>query len=234
MKLFIALFVAILFSSCGGDFNGIQGSGNVTTQTRNIDQAFEKIQVNNGIDVVIEQSETKSVAVEADDNLLKIIETRVENGVLIIESNQSYNSEKTPKVTVKIPVITGLDATSGSHIESHNTLITENIKVISSSGSGIDINVEAGFISLVTESGSNIQASGKAIKLKTNSESGSEISASNLMVNEVDAEASSGSSTTVNPIVSLKASASSGSSILYKGTPKSISKEENSGGSVSN
>ena len=75
--------------------------------------------------------------------------------------------------------------------------------------------------------------SGKALTLDTKSSSGSEIDAKDLAANEITAQSTSGSNTTVNPIVLLNAKASSGSSIDYVKEPKKVIKEETSGGSVS-
>ena len=69
--------------------------------------------------------------------------------------------------------------------------------------------------------------------VKTNSSSGSTINAQELAANEITAESTSGSNTSVNPIVLLNAKASSGSSIEYVKEPKKVVKEESSGGSVS-
>lgn len=228
--------MALLFSSCGHSMNfngGIKGSGNITTETRNANQDFKKIEVSRGIKVIVEQSDNKSITVKADDNLQQHIITKIENGVLIIESDESYNSTETPVVNVKMPVINGLSTSSGSEITSANTLITEKIDVKSSSGSEIKITVEADAITIESTSGSSIEASGKALKLETATSSGSTINAENLMTNEVISQASSGSSTSVYPIVKLDAEASSGSSINYHKIPKILSKKENSGGSVS-
>ena len=227
--------MALLFYSCGHsmNFNGIKGSGNITTETRDANQDFKKIEVSRGIKVILEQSENKSISVETDDNLQQHIITKIENGVLIIESDESYNSTETPVVNVKMPITNGLSASSGSEIVSSNTLITEKIDVKSSSGSEIKISVEADTIKIESTSGSSIEASGKALKLETAASSGSKINTENLMTNEVISQASSGSSTDVYPILKLEAKASSGSSINYHNEPKTISKEENSGGSVS-
>jgi len=234
-KFIVATLIALLFSSCGHSLNignGIKGSGNITTETRTVNQDFKNIEVSYGIKVIVEQSDTKSITVEADDNLQEHIITKIENGVLKIESDKNYNSTETPIVNVKMPVINGLSASSGSEITSSKALITENINVKSSSGSQINIDVEADAISLESTSGSSIEASGKALKLETSSSSGSEINAEKLMANEVISQTSSGSSTDVYPIVKLDAKASSGSSISYHKIPKTISKEESSGGSV--
>ena len=235
-KFIVAALMALLFSSCGHSINlgnGIKGSGNITTETRNVNQDFKKIEVSNGIKAIVEQSDNKSITVEADDNLQQHIITKIENGVLKIESDESYNTTETPVVKIKIPAINGLSTSSGSEITSLGTLITENIDVESSSGSQIKIAVEADAIKIESTSGSSIEVGGKALKAATSSSSGSTIDAKNLMTNEVISQSSSGSNTSVYPIVKLDAKASSGSSISYHKIPKTISKEESSGGSVS-
>lgn len=226
--------MALLFSSCGHsmNFNGIKGSGNIITETRTVNQDFKKIEVSRGIKVIVEQSDNKSITVETDDNIQQHIITKIENGVLKIESDENYNTSETPVVNVKMPIINSLSASSGSEITSSGALITEYIDVKSSSGSQVNISVEADVIKTESSSGSQIEASGKALKLETSASSGSTIDAKNLMTNEVISKASSGSSTDVYPILKLEAKATSGSSINYHNVPKTVSKEENSGGSV--
>ncbi len=234
-KFIVVTLITLLFSSCHHVFSlgeGIRGSGKITTENRSINQDFKSIEVSSGIKVVVEQTDNKSITVEADENLQKHIITKIENGVLKIDSDESYNVSTTPIVNVKMPFIAGLSATSGSEIISYKTLMTEKIDVKSSSGSKIKIDIEADNITLESSSGSNIEASGKALKLETSSASGSEIKANKLMANEVISQSNSGSNTTVYPIVKLEAKASSGSSIGYYKNPKNILKEENSGGSV--
>ena len=235
-KFIVAAIMALLFSSCGHSMilgNGIKGSGDITTETRKVDQDFKKIAVSYGIKVIVEQSENKSITVEADDNLQQHIITKIENGVLKIESDENYKTTETPVVKVKMQVTNGLSSSSGSEITNIGTLITENIDVESSSGSQINITVEADAIKIKSTSGSSIEVGGKALKAETSSSSGSTIDAKNLMANEVKSQTSSGSNTAVYPIVKLDAKASSGSSISYHKTPKTVSKEESSGGSVS-
>lgn len=235
-KFIVAALMALLFSSCNSGINfgdGIKGSGNITTETRPATQDFKSIEVSQGIRVNIEQADTKSITVEADDNLQEHIITKIENGVLKIKSDSNYNSTETPVVNVKMPIVSGLSASSGSEINSNSTLISNTISAKTSSGSRINIEVEADEITLESSSGSNIEANGKALKLETTSSSGSSIDAKDLMANEVISQTTSGSSTSVYPILNLNAKASSGSSINYYKVPKTITKEESSGGSVS-
>ncbi|QBN19901.1 head GIN domain-containing protein [Flavobacterium nackdongense] len=235
-KFIVAALMALSLFSCGNSYNigsGLKGSGTRTNETRAVNQDFKNIKVSNGIKVIVEQAPNKSIAVEADDNLMKHIITKVENNVLVIESDTNYEATKSPVVHVKLPFINGLSASSGSNIRSATILKTEKLDVSSSSGSQIYIEVEADAIALESSSGSSVEASGKALKLETSASSGSEINAKDLMANEVISQTSSGSNTSVCPILKLDAKASSGSSVNYHKAPKTLVKEESSGGSVS-
>ena len=233
-KFIVTVLVTLLFTSCGNNiFNGIKGTGNVQTEKRNITEKFTKISVSRGIEVIVEQANDVFVEVEADQNLLNHITTKVENGTLVISSDENIYSSDAETVHVKIPVLEALETTSGSNIKSKSILKGTSISVKSSSGSEIEVALEYDTISSESTSGSTINLSGKALKSTSESSSGSTIDASDLLANEVISQATSGSSTEVHPLVSLNGKASSGASINYDGSPKTISKEETSGGSVS-
>lgn len=235
-KAITATIAGLLLTSCNYKIdlgNNITGSGNIVKEERKLN-SFTNVSVKTGIDCEIKQAADFQVTVEADDNVIKEIKTRVENGTLVIESdfNSFYNVTK--KVTVYMPIISNLESTSGSTLKSLNTLIGTNISLKSSSGSSMDATVESDTISLETSSGSEQNIKGKALKLYATSSSGSTIDADEVIANDVAAQSTSGSSIDVNPIVSLDGKASSGSSIHYKNNPKKVNKEESSGGSVSN
>ena len=238
-KFIVVTLIALLFSSCkysnDSDIFGksITGSGNVTTENRKVQGDFKSVEVSNAIELTIEQSDKTQITVEADDNLQKSITTKVEDGVLIIASDySSFINIKSRKVTVKMPIIDGLQASSASSIQSINTLKGNKIQVEGSSASSINLNLEFDTITCKSSSGSKANIEGKALKLETKSSSGSEINAKELFANEITADASSGSSIHVHPIVSLNAKASSGSSISYNVIPKTIQQKTSSGGSI--
>jgi hypothetical protein len=234
-QFIIVVLTALLFGSCNqiGNFKSITGSGNVTTEKRNVQGDFKSVEVSNAIDLVIEQSNTTEITVEADDNLQKEITTTVENGVLVIACKiNNFNSITSKKVTVKMPVIEALEASSASSINTDSVLKGSSLSLVSSSAATIHANVEYETIQLTTNSASNQSIKGKTLHLETSASSGSVIDTAELLANDVIAHSSSASSITVHPIVNLKAEASSGGDIRYNTTPKSIQKKENSGGSI--
>jgi len=232
-KFLIAAIVALLFTSCNQVFNGIIGNGDVQVEKRIIKEKFTKIEANSGVEVVIEQGNDITVEVEADSNIIKHITTKVENGTLVVSTDASFYNTEAETVRVKMPVIEALEATSGSSIDTQKTIRGVNLVAKTSSGSGMELDVEYDKVSTESSSGSTLEVSGKAMKFNASSSSGSSIDAQSLLSNDVIAQATSGSSIDVHPLVSLNAKSSSGASIDYDGTPKNISKEETSGGSVS-
>jgi hypothetical protein len=235
LKLVI-LLITIFLASCNANLNlgeGIDGSGNVVTEKRTIEAPFTKIDASTGVETIVEQGTTTEVEVEVDDNLMEHIVTRVENGTLIVKIEENINTMESAIVRVRTKTIEGLKSSSGATIRSKSTLKGTNLALKSSSGSTINTDLEYEKVNCKSSSGSEIKLSGKALALETISSSGSEIDAKDLAANEITAQSTSGSNTTVNPIVLLNAKASSGSSIDYVKEPKKVVKEESSGGTVS-
>lgn len=233
-KFIIATVTALLFASCNfTNMKSIEGSGNVTTEKRIVQGDFKNVSVSNAIDVVIEQSDKTEIIVEADDNLQKEIKTTVEDGTLVISCEfTSFHNVTKKKVIVKMPVIDALEASSASTITSTNVIHSTNIKLDASSAATMNVNIESDEISLDTDSAGSITIEGKALKVKSSASSAANIEAEKLLANEIEADADSGASINISPIVSLKANANSGGSINYKGSPKTIEKTSNSGGSI--
>lgn len=232
----IILLLTLSLTSCNGNLNlidGIEGSGNVITEKRNIESPFTKIQASTGVEVVLEQGAPSEIEVEVDDNLMKYIVTKVENGTLNVKIDGNINTMENAIIRVKTKTIEGLESSSGASIKTINKLSGTSLTLKTSSGSTIQADLEYEKVSCESTSGSEIKVSGKTLTLETKSSSGSEINAKELASNEITAQSTSGSSTTVNPIVLLIAKASSGSSIDYVKEPKKVVKEETSGGSVS-
>lgn len=234
-KFIVITLMAFLFGSCNqfDKINSITGSGHVTKEKREVTGDFKSVTVSNALDLVIEQSDKTEIIVEADDNLQKEITTKVENGVLIVSCKMgNFNNVTSKKVTVKMPVIEGLEASSASTINSGTTLKGNNLSLVSSSAASIHATVEYETVQLNGSSASNQNIKGKALKVEASTSSASVIDAAELLANEVIASSSSGGSTTVHPILNLKAEASSGGNVTYTGSPKSVQKEESSGGSI--
>lgn len=234
-KLILITITALFFAACNfnNGFNTIDGSGNVTTQNRPVNENFTKVEVENAIELIIEQADSTSIVVEADDNIIDHITTKIQNGALVIESDNNRFKNATRKVTVKMPLINEIESSSASTVRSTNLLKSAHLILDASSASKINIKVEADKLAASATSGSTITLEGLSLDIEVDASSGSLINAEKLEANNVNADASSGGSITVHPIAALKAEASSGAAIKYTIVPKTIDKHVSSGGSVS-
>ncbi|KAB8155228.1 DUF2807 domain-containing protein [Kordia sp. TARA_039_SRF] len=231
---FIAIAILSLFmTSCNFNFgSGIKGNRNVVSEERDAEESFTVIKASEGLDVYITQSETASIEVEADENVIGLIATDINNGVLKIHTEKNIGRCKSKKVHVSLPVIEKIISTSGADVFSTSIIIAEMLEVKSNSGADVKLEVEAESIICSTSSGADIKIAGTADSLEATASSGSDIIAKDLTVKNCNASASSGADVTVYVTEKLVASSSSGGDVNYYGNPPSVAKNKSSAGGV--
>ncbi|RPI95241.1 MAG: DUF2807 domain-containing protein [Chloroflexi bacterium] len=146
MKRIFSVFLIALFfipSLACGYFpaNFVVGSGNVVTQDFDVSN-FDRITLEGSGDVYIEQGQTESLSVEADDNIIPVLDISVAGGELTLGIKEGVDITPSQSITYTITVedLNGL-ALLGSgnfYVEPVNS---NNFK-ISIPGSG-DIEIES-------------------------------------------------------------------------------------------
>jgi hypothetical protein len=234
-KFTIGILLSLLFVSCNFDINldsGVRGNGIVSTVERTLDADFNQIEVSRGLDVYLTQSGTPSLKVQADENLHEIIITKIENGILKIYAEDNIRKSESKKIMVNITTLNSLSATSGSDVFSTNTIKAETIKLITTSGADIEINLDAQHAILASTSGSDIKVKGATNTLSASATSGSDIDAEDLISQICTASVTSGADISVYVKEKITASATSGGDIKYYGNPKNTSISDAVSGSV--
>lgn len=232
-KIIVTTLVALLAFSCNFDFNpGIEGNGNVTTETRSLNSEFDQIDTARGLEVILTHGNEEKVVVEADENLQDIITVEVVSNTLRITTEKNIASSATKKVYVTFDNLEGIESSSGSSVYTNETITATSFDIDSSSGSSINITLNADSVSCDTSSGSVVSIAGKTDNLNASSSSGSVIRATNLKTQNATVRASSGGNINVNTSNILTAKASSGGNISYSGNPEKINKSDNVSGSI--
>jgi hypothetical protein len=87
-------------------FTSVQGSGVAKTETREI-HGISAISFTGLGSVVVEQGTTESLTVTADDNVLPLLETHVEDGTLVIgvKSNNIFNTGFNPRTPIEFKIV---------------------------------------------------------------------------------------------------------------------------------
>jgi hypothetical protein len=229
MKHFFILLLSV-FTLVSCDMT--TGSGNIVTETRKTG-SFDAISVGGSFEVEVKTGDVTSVVVEADDNIMKYIETRVSGNTLKIstEGMHSY-SDVHMKVFVTAPAINSIKASASADVVVDNVL-TNNGKLTfkASSSASIKAEVDAPEIETDASSSATITLTGKTKTHKTEASSSADIKAFGLLSENTTAHASSSANIEVHASVNLDAKASSSGSIDYKGAA-TVSKSESSSGSI--
>lgn len=210
------------------------GSGNMVTRVEDV-SSFDKISVSGAFYVeVVPGSAEQRVQVTADDNIMEDVLVRVEDGELRIKmrSGTNYN-DVYPKVIINIASLDKISTSASAKVQVKNTLKSSGkIQLETSSAGTIIADVDAPSIDADASSGSTLELSGRTQSYTAQCSSGSIINSASLLSENTDVQASSGASAKVHASVTLKAAASSGADVDYKGGG-SVSSKASSGGSIS-
>ena len=128
--------------------------------------------------------------------------------------------------------VNAITSTSGSDVYSTNTINANHLKLKSTSGSDMKLDVNTSVLECESTSGSDLRLSGKTVKLIAEATSGSDIKASDLKAESSQVKATSGADITVNTSKELTAKASSGGDIKYYGNPEKVEKSDGVSGSI--
>lgn len=87
---------------------GVQGSGKAATEHRTVSK-FSSIDAKGSFDVDVKIGGAPSITITGDDNLLKLVETKVDGDTLVLSTTKDYNSKTNMKVMVTAPSLEDFD-----------------------------------------------------------------------------------------------------------------------------
>lgn len=228
----VILLVAFSATSCIR-IAGIRGSGDVSSEERNI-AGVDSVSVGSGINLYIDQNGTETLRIEAEDNILPLIVTEVENGHLKIDYKitlfRGLSLTKPVNIYLTVKEVNRVGISSGSTLRSEN-LKTDSLKLDLSSGAEGKITVDTNELEIRLSSGSRLTVSGKTADQEVDLSSGTVYEAEELSSRTAVLEVSSGATATVNVSENLDVDISSGGIVRYSGSPQIIS-DISSGGSL--
>lgn len=202
------------------------------SQTRSLGR-FTGVKVAEGIDVYLVKGAQESARVEVYGTPIQNVITEVSGSYLKVHMKDgNYRGRVDVKVYVTYTQIEKLSASSAGNIYSQGVIKSSSLDVSSSSAANIEIEVDAGQISVSASSAGEVEIKGSGKSLRADASSAGEIDAYDLEAETVEVNAASAGSAKVNVKDALRADASSGASIRYRGNPSKSVTNSSSGGSV--
>jgi hypothetical protein len=224
------LFALFALTACTG--LTIQGEGNMTTESRDV-EGFDEVDVCCGMRLVVAQGEGYSLEIQGLASVLPEIRTRVDGSRLVVDVDDFplgiVTIEGPVTVYVTAPEFTALSSSGGGRIEA-SKLDAERLALDLSGGGRAAIeSLVADELTVGLSGGSQMELAGRVDTQEIDASGGSKFLASDLQSAEARVDASGGGRAELWVTDSLDVSASGGSQIEYYGGPQVIS--DTSGGS---
>lgn len=211
----IVFFAAIIiaFTSC----DRLSGSGNIVTEKRALDN-FTGISVGSAFEAEI-KSGPYAVEVEADDNLMKHIKTRVTGGILKIEFKKNTSITNAHlKVYITAPEINRINSSGAARVKVIDQLKSSGKIILETSGAGnIEAAVDAPEIETEVSGAGSIDVKGRTRSHSAKASGGGSIKSKELLSENTVAKSSGAGNIHVHASVSLKANASGAGNVFYTG-----------------
>jgi Putative auto-transporter adhesin, head GIN domain len=135
-QFFIPVLCAILslsLTSCIKE--SIDGNGNLITEKRTISAKFTAIRLQSTANVVLKQGSPVSVEVTSSSNILSAITTNVVGNTLVIDTEGSIITNAATEVTITVPNLAEIIASSTGDISTEGNFIFNDL-IVAVSGTG--------------------------------------------------------------------------------------------------
>lgn len=203
------------------------GSGRVVSESRPAAD-FDSIAASASIDVVVRQAAKEAVTVEAEDNILPLVETVVEPSgagkrlVIRFRKGESISTHKPVKVSVDVVRLSGLSMAGSGDVQV-KTLKSPSFKLSlsgSSDASLSDLTIDAFELSI--SGSSDVVAAGRAGKVSISIAGSGDAKMFDLMADDVRISIAGSGDAEVHADKSLEVSAAGSGEVVWTGNATQV------------
>ena len=186
---------------------------------------FENLSIQNSFEVTIVQSNEYKVKVDCNENIEKFLEVSMDGETLNLhmENNKAYYNV-TCKAVVYLPNLSSVDVKGASKVNIPD-FETEALEIEVSGAANIFGNVATNKLNINSKGASKIHFTGQVKHCKILSAGATKIEAKDLLVNELEVEASGASKIVVHAVDELNVNLSGASKFDYYGNPQILNKK---------
>jgi hypothetical protein len=198
----------------------VVGSGNIKAEARN-ESAFRRISTSGVYNVYITPGAKSDIRVEADDNLLPLIITKVNGNELEIYTKKGYDIKptKTINIYVTLDELEELSSSGSGGFYSKGKLKGNNVKFSFSGSTNTNIDLNANNLTVQVSGSSKLNLKGNIPDTKYAISGSADVEALELQSSDADVNISGTGKLDIVAEKKLNISVSGMGKIRYKGTP---------------
>lgn len=230
-KAIIFLFLIVLFSCDSENASDcLQTSGSIITKEFTVEN-FNKINISEGIELIIKEGQETKVTVESGQNLMNGITAEISEGQLFLRNSNGCNWARNyndTKVYVTTPTLVNVYSSSQFAVKSDGVLsfpvLSLQSGMFTNTASGtFELEVNCNSLTIEDNESTYFKIAGNTQSLNVNFYDGNaRFEGSNLIANEVSCFQRSSNDIIVNPINKISGTIYSTGNIVLKNTPPTI------------
>lgn len=211
--------LAVAAVSCKWTIGVVRGSGDIESEEREV-SGFNEIEFTGIGNLIIEQGDEESLVVEADDNIIGLIETEVRGGELHLGFKRGVSIVPTSRIKFYLTVedLDRIDLVGLGDIDC-DKFETDDLEFNISGSGDIDFKIVAESIKTNVSGLGDISLSGKVDSHKIQISGSGKYNAEGLESKDCEVEISGLGSATVNASDNLDIEINGAGNVYYKGDP---------------
>lgn len=217
-----------------GGSTRVTGSGKVASESRSVGE-FDAVATRGSIDLVVRQGAREAVEVRADDNVLPVIETVVEQRggqrtlVIGVKKGHSVQTRNDMVVTVDVVRLSAI-STSGSGDVRVEALRTPSLSLsLSGSSDARFTSIEADELKIAISGSGDVAAAGRATRLTVNISGSGDVRLGELQSDDASVSIAGSGDADLRAAKQLNVSIAGSGDVRYQGDAKVTSRIAGSG-----
>lgn len=232
LHLYFLSILSLLISSCSAPC--IEGEGETIKEKRAL-LAYDELELNISAELEILYSPANtmsSIVIDAQENLMPFIITRVDGNKLIIESDQCLNSLETISLILPVKRLSSITNTGSGRIFGTSKIPFEALDILNEGSGNIDVSFKGKELNIENQGSGQIVMSGGADELNVRCLGSGSVLLTEMMAVDVDINCKGSGDVKVWSTQSVDVILSGSGSVGYKGNPRDVSEENTGSGTI--
>jgi hypothetical protein len=228
----VAFSATLMLNSCDviGQ-NRVRGNGHVSKEERQV-SSFHRVKVEGSMNVYLAPGPAKAAVIEADDNIIPLVELKEEDGRLIVRLKRGYSisSSKELNVYLTTPEINEVSLSGSGDIKLTDKFTsTADVKMALSGSGNIRGEITAPAVKASISGSGDMDLKGETKDVNISIAGSGNFRGDNLMSENAEISIAGSGNVDVFASVKLNAKIAGSGDVNYKGTPQVSSSVAGSG-----
>ena len=221
--LTVFLFSFILLSLDSYAWPCKDGSGQVETYNRNLSD-FNKVIIKGSGTLKVKQSNNFKVQITVDDNLIELIESKINNGILVIQPKKEICPSKYV-IMIEIPEVEALGVKGSGEIISIGKIKSEELKIRIDGSGDINMDLDVKDLSLKINGSGDMDVRGQAGDVQANINGSGDINMFDCICDNFNIEVNGSGDALIHSKGAINVLIRGSGDVTYKGSPEELDVE---------